>query len=352
MRFPLLQSQRIADELRHSLKDREHEVAALKKRVDELEQAQREHDLELRRARGDSDELRERLRVAEASLEMERSLGKDTSPRGAESDSSLLRQTVKELEDLVRDLRADKSDLSSALDKSRLVVEEERANRLRWKDEFAKLLEEAEALRAERDSLDGSLQSAKRQVEEQEGEVTNLRRALAEIRGRLQTALTSGGTAFGDYARLKEDNLTMSMELDKLRKAQALAVRHRLGDREAGAKFQRATEDADRIHSGRGRGLANAGARAVEAPVSARSSGGGSGPSIRAGSNSKMVERTASKERGLVRGKSKYEPRALAFNRARARELRGLPPEVRRAVDAEQNSRIYIDVGARVKPEA
>lgn len=336
------------------------------------------------------------------------------------------------------DTKEELSRLRERLQDQERCVMEERQGRAKWKSEFEKLVEEAEALRAERDTLMASLSSAREHMEEQGREVATLRAALADIRGQLSSALASGGSGgFGEFARLREDHFRVSAELERVKRAHDAAVRHRMGDRGASGGGGGGGEDL-RVRSrdvgglsargddwgyGSRRGLAAAGAAAVlhagragagegsslgEPPsargrgpspaysgragdggmavgragkTSARDGPRGRGPSVRARAHGRDAGRGASESeeeeggsgsdvygRLYARGKARverarsrskdrpkqlkpkgsaYQPRALAFNKARAKELRGMPEALRRVVDSEENSRIYIDVSGR-----
>ncbi|KAA0150332.1 hypothetical protein FNF29_05344 [Cafeteria roenbergensis] len=382
-------------------------------------------EAQVRAARRDAEEEREtadRLRRRIDSLEEEAEASRrDRDRSDVEEEVSRLRERLR--------------------DREQSLVEE-REGRAKWKAEFEKLVEEAEALRAERDTLMASLGSAREHMEEQGREVATLRAALADIRGQLSSALASGGSGgFGEFARLREDHFRVTAELERVRRAHDAAVRHRMGDRGplGGGSGGGGGEDL-RVRSrdvggqsargddwgyGSRRGLAAAGAAAVmragrsgagegsslgeprsargrgpspgrserhgdggvavgrAGMASARDAPRGRGPSVRTRARGRDPGRGASESgeeeeeggsgsdvygRLYARGKAKverarsrskdrpkqlkpkgsaYQPRALAFNKARAKELRGMPETLRRVVDSEENSRIYIDVSGR-----
>lgn len=405
-------------------------LAQAEARADELGDAKSATDA--------AEEMQRRLQEAEDDLVAEKRRSKRAASEcdRAEADLSEAKKRARAEEERAAAAEAEVAELRRQLASMRTGSS---SGSTHWKQEFAKLVEEAEALRAERDTLMRSLNTARGRMGEQEREVADLRVALEEIRAQLQSALSasSGGT-FGEFAKTREDNMMMAAELDKLRRVHGLALRHRMGDRTAaeqlaaaaaaldvgmaGAERERASqrraaasalataaghgrlaaagaaalggggdgtyldglagrgewrgrahspvhafrEEEDAGYGGVRRGGGRAGAQArwrsdghsrADGPRSARSRAGNGGGHAGGGGGSldpALGSRPGAGPR--LRGKpttnptgAGYQPRALAFNKARAKQLRGLPEPLRRVVDSEANSRIYIDLGSKPK---
>lgn len=112
------------------------------------------------------------------------------------------RRKALDAEELVESLRAEMANLQARDRRSAQELEQE-----------------ARELREERERLQSTIRAAELRLREQAAEIRRLEHSLEELTKRLQQALESGGSAFGDYVRLKEENVRLYREVERLERA-------------------------------------------------------------------------------------------------------------------------------------